>query len=169
MSYVYKTDFYYGALLSVLINRGLNPYIVDSSDSRKIFKLTTDSGDSQIFTKYVTSPSEGKNGAKTLWNFTMTANELEEINDKLSEGIRMRFAFVCGQKNIKTNNCEVLLLTPDELEKCIDLNKQNEGQRVSIQRIKGAHSLSVYGSKRKRKVNDADNTLKISRDWAKKL
>ena len=45
MGAVRKADFYFGSMLSCLINNGLAPAIIEPGDSRRIYKLTTDNGD----------------------------------------------------------------------------------------------------------------------------
>jgi len=167
---VYKGDFYYGALLSVLINNGISPYILETSDSRKIFELSTNSGKYKIYTKYVTSPKRGSNGKRLLWNFTFNKKEIEEIKRLLNNEGNLYFAFVCGQKEFETGNCEITLLSAEQLKECINIeNPYGDQERLSIRKNKGAHSLSVYGSKKADKLNNEDNTIKISRDWIKAL
>ena len=51
MSILRKADFYYGAMLSCLINNGLAPMIIEPGDSRRIYSLTTNNDDYKIYAK----------------------------------------------------------------------------------------------------------------------
>ncbi|MGB4700972.1 MAG: hypothetical protein WBI01_00505 [Syntrophomonadaceae bacterium] len=44
-----EADFYYGAVLSLLFNNGIDPALVESSNSRQIYDFTTDNVDFRLF------------------------------------------------------------------------------------------------------------------------
>lgn len=55
-----EADFYYGAVLSLLFNNGIDPALVESSNSRQIYDFTTDNVDFRLFIKYRTRGRLGK-------------------------------------------------------------------------------------------------------------
>lgn len=48
MSILKEADFYYGAVLSTLINRGICPALVESGKDRQIYDFVTNKKESQI-------------------------------------------------------------------------------------------------------------------------
>ena len=155
MSYsICKSDFYYGAFLSVLINNGINPAIVELGDKRNIYDISTDRGDYRTYTKYVVN-SKPKD---KLWNVIITKSEANEMNKLLL------FVIICAHKQVKTNNTEIAVLYPKELKECIDLDCGiNKNLRLSIRKVKHSPNLYIYGTHRADKVAGRDNTIKIPR------
>ncbi|MED0701537.1 MULTISPECIES: hypothetical protein [Aeribacillus] len=48
-----KADFYYGALLSQLVNSGFAPTIIERGDTRRIYSLSNDFSDFKVYAKYL--------------------------------------------------------------------------------------------------------------------
>jgi len=46
------SDFYYGAVLSLLFNKGINPALVEGDSNRQVYDISTDKGDFRLFIKY---------------------------------------------------------------------------------------------------------------------
>lgn len=154
-----KADFYYGAFLSVLINNGINPAIVENGPKRNIYAITTDKGDYKIYTKYVVN----KNQKDTLWNIIFSTGEIQEINELIDKD-NIIFVFICAFKKVKNNNTEIALLSVDDVRKCIDLScTVNSRLRISIRKVKHSPNLWVYGTHRECKIGGSDNTIKIPR------
>ncbi|OWZ84101.1 hypothetical protein [Natranaerobius trueperi] len=161
MCNVRKSDHYYGVLLSVLINNEFSPVMIEAGDKRKIYGVFTNKGgEYQIYSKFLSGPSSNSKDSST-WKFAFSENEINEIKDIESTedlGKETIFAFICSQK--KMNGTELALIKFEELKKCIDLNRQYQGQlTVSIMRKKGSHGLWVYGTDRSR-----EQSIKVSRD-----
>ncbi len=163
MSYsICKADFYYGAFLSVLINKGINPAIVELGEKRNIYKITTDNGTYKVYTKYTVN----SNPKDILWNVIFTEKEAEEISKLIDTEDDILFVVICAYKQLKNNNTEIAILKADELElkECVDLGCNiNKNLRLSIRKKKHSPYLSVYGTHRADKVDGEDNTIKISR------
>lgn len=81
MSILRKADFYYGAMLSCLINNGLAPMIIEPGDSRRIYSLTTNNDDYKIYAKYVSKPLKRQKEDAKLWQFIFSRDEIEFIKD----------------------------------------------------------------------------------------
>ena len=77
MGAVRKADFYFGAMLSCLINEGWAPAIIEPGDSSRVYSITTDFGDFQIYAKY---KSNGSGSQDThSWHFQFTPDEIRKI------------------------------------------------------------------------------------------
>ncbi len=161
MSYsVRKADFYYGAFLSVIMNNGIRPVIVEVGDKRNIYDITTDKYDYRIYTKY----SVNSNLNDNLWNVIFVESEIEEMKELIDSHDKLLFVIICTYKNIKSNNTEIVILNAKDLKNCIDLNcEMNDNLRLSIRKVKHSKYLRVYGTHRSDKKDGEDNTIKILR------
>ena len=104
MGVLCKADYYYGAVLSVLINGGLAPALFEKENgNRQIYEVSTNNDDYMIYTKYHTSPTGSKD---FTWSFTFSDRELEEINKLKDENKdkTLVFAFICSQKQLSDYN-----------------------------------------------------------------
>ena len=52
MSKIKVSDFYYGAVLSMLFNRHISPALVESDDDRQVYDLTTNKDNYRLYIKY---------------------------------------------------------------------------------------------------------------------
>ncbi len=166
-----KADYYYGALLSALVNGGLAPALFEKeNESRQIYTVTTNKDSYIIYTKYHTTPSGSED---FTWSFTFSDNEIQEIinvrqnySDKT-----LIFAFICGQKQVSDNNQIIAIVYWDEFIACVDVNKQqSRGKpRLSVKVIKGSPRFRIYGSKRADLLDGKDNTIKIERNRLREL
>lgn len=50
------SDFYFGALLSRLIQTGFAPAIFESGNNRRIYSLTNNYGDYKLYAKHLANP-----------------------------------------------------------------------------------------------------------------
>jgi hypothetical protein len=166
MGVLCKADYYYGALLSVLINGGLAPALFEKENgNRQIYEVSTNNDDYMIYAKYHTSPTGSKD---FTWSFTFSDRELEEINKLKDENKdkTLVFAFICSQKQLSDYNQEIAVVYWDEFTECIDMNKKDYRgtARLSVKLMKGAKALRIYGSKRADVLDGKDNTIKIERN-----
>nr|WP_255706922.1 MULTISPECIES: hypothetical protein [unclassified Anoxybacillus] len=166
-----KADYYYGALLSALVNGGLAPALFEKeNDSRQIYTVTTNKASYIIYTKYLTTPSGSED---FTWSFTFSDNEIQEIiNVHQGNPDKMLiFAFICGQKQISDSNQIIAIVHWDEFVACVDVNKkQSRGTpRLSVKAVKGSPRFRIYGSKRADMLDGKDNTIRIERNRLKTL
>ncbi|WP_026801329.1 hypothetical protein [Pontibacillus halophilus] len=162
MTTIRKADFYYGSLLSVFINNGMAPAIVEPGENRRIYSVTTDNGEYEIYTKYVSSPGSRKNNHTKTWTFSFSTEEMERIKQYQDNGKKYTFAFVCGQHN-KMQDSEIAILTLEQAKDCLDIGFQRESHRITVKAVKGKNGLRVYGTGRADKLEGKDNTLRIKR------
>lgn len=162
MTKIRKADFYYGSLLSVFINDGIAPAIVEPGESRRIYSITIDQGEYGIYTKYASMPGKRKNKHIKIWSFSFSAEELERIKQYQDNGKNYLFAFICGAHD-KMQNSEIAVLTLEQAKDCLDLDFKRESYRITVKAIKGERGLRVYGTGRADQLNGKDNTLRIKR------
>jgi hypothetical protein len=142
-------DFYYGAVLSLLFNTGVDPALVESSNSRQIYDFTTDNVDFRIFIKYRTRGRLGVGGNYRSWQFTFSNTDLEEMFRFIKEDRNLLLALVCGEE--KLNESEYAVLNSEEIKQCLG----NDKTSITISRLKGekAFRISIGGGR--------DSSLKI--------
>jgi hypothetical protein len=162
MGFLRKADFYYGAMLSCMINNGLAPAIIEPGDSRRIYSLTTNNGDYQIYAKYVSAPLKRQKKDVQLWQFTFLPDEIKFIKDNKEANKKLYFVLICGQKTLQ--NSEIALLSLDEVKECLDFDYYRDSYRITVRREKGIHGLKVYGTGRADIRDGKDNTIRIPRD-----
>lgn len=166
MTTICKADYYYGALLSALVNGGLAPALFEKeNDNRQIYEVSTNKASYIIYTKYHTTPSGSKD---FTWSFSFSDNEIEEItkihqeNNKEKEFI---FAFICGQKQLSDYKQIIAIVYWDEFLECVDIEKEQirGTARLSVKAVKSSPWLRIYGSKRADMLDGKDNTIRIER------
>ena len=89
MSILKKADFYYGAVLSTLINRGICPALVESGQDRQIYDFTTDKKEFRLFLKYRSQPIKTKDPEYSSWQFNFSADDKKELTCFLSEATHL--------------------------------------------------------------------------------
>ena len=149
---VNKSDYYYGAFLSNLLDKERNPVLVEKDSNRRVYEVLTHNTENYIYMKYVTI-SKGRK----LWNFTFSKDNLREIEGFIKQGRALKFVFICSYKNLI--DTEIGVCSIEEFKLCTDFEcKTNERQRISI--LKKPHSsyLTVYGT-----ALDRDNGVEIDR------
>lgn len=164
MGLLKKADFYYGSLLSILINSGIVPALFEKEyENRQIYKFATNKDNYLMYTKYSTTPTGTKD---FTWSFTFTDRELQEISSLVEENGSLQFAFICCQKSINDTNQEIAIVYWDEFVQCVDLQKVHiqGAQRLSVKLLKGARLFRIYGSKLPDRLEEQDNTIRIERN-----
>lgn len=158
-----KADFFFGALLSRLVKTGFAPAIIEGGTNRRIYSLFNDHGEYNIYAKYISKPNTS-NSSRSRWNFTFTADEVQEIKsfNKDNED-KYLFGLVCALEKMKGS--EIVLLTYKELRQCIGVDYQTRNRRVSVELESGSWSFIVYGTGLERKVN----SMRITRNVKKRL
>jgi len=158
-----KADFYYGALLSNLINSGFLPAIFERGENRRIYTFSNDSGDYMIFAKYVSEPSKRQKKNVQVWQFNFSQEEIEKIRSYENIKHQHYFALICGKEELKDS--EIALLSLTDIKECLDIEYYRPSYRVTIKFEKGRHGLGAYGTGRVDKTeNGQDNTIRLPRD-----
>ena len=159
-----KADFYYGALFSLLINKGLCPALIEKEveNSRRRFQITTDNDSYEFYCKYTSNPTGSTN---PTWAFSFTENERKELTVLLQSNKNVIFALVCTQIDLTSNLQELALVDKLDFTKCVDFNTYKQSSpRISVKAVKGSDKLRIWGNKRPDKIGKDDNTIKIERN-----
>lgn len=156
-----KGDFYFGALLSRLVNSGFAPAIIDEGEKRRIYSLANNYGDYTVYAKYASKPDANRSETKR-WDFVFSPDELVSIQNvkRLEQYV---FAFVCGVEELKDS--EIAFLTHGELKRCVGEDYQTPNRRVSVRVDKGSWNFIVYGTG----LDGKENPIKITRNLEKRL
>lgn len=144
MSKFKVADFYYGAVLSMLFNRGIAPALVESNNDRQVYDFTTNNNDFRLFIKYRARGRIGKNGDYRSWQFVFTAEDIAKIYDGyLDEERNLLLVLVCGEE--KLDGSELAVINSEEIKQCIGNGKTS----LTISRVKGekAFRISVGGGR----------------------
>ena len=146
MGNLMKSDFYYGAFLSALLNYGkARPSLFDDTKnkSRRIYKFATEQSDKDhiVFTKYV----EGKNLKKhTRWTFAFTDDEITQLDNLNEQYGNVKIALICASKDL--NGCELAVISFEQAMKCLGAYIGIKSSYISVLYKKGLHGLCVCGS-----------------------
>jgi len=165
MGILKTSDFYYGAFLSALLNTaGKKPTLIDrdeKSDSRRVYRLTTDSGteDCTIFAKYLSTPTSSTIDGNQRWCFQFTNAEISTFQELYASNSNLKFVFICG--NSPFHKSEIALIDYSQTVECLGLSLRSHN--INIIQMPNKHHLRIYGSGHDDKVKGSDNTIKISR------
>ena len=148
MTGVREADFYYGAVLSALFNKGYAPSLIENESDRQVYDVTTNDGNYRIFMKYRSRAREGENNYKS-WQFLFD-DDWRSIERDIQEGLNLHIILLCGCQEL--NKSEIAVLTGDEMLKIFDMKKYS----ITIGRKKHEHNfrISVGGGR--------DNAMRIS-------
>lgn len=149
MSKLKEADFYYGAILSNLINDKVCPMLIENGSGRRIYDCTTDNGEFRIIAKYRSSPIDTKTTDYSSWQFIFSSEELQEFNNCVESNSRVSVILICGETELRKS--EYAVLYTDDLKKLLSLEKES----ITISRWKHekAYRISVGGGR--------ENALKI--------
>lgn len=161
---VTKSDHYYGAFLTKVLDDGNTPVLIDKDGSRGVYQLTTDDDEYLVYMKYATNKKKNRK----RWTFNYTDNNVEEINSYIEDDKNLIFAYICSYYNLL--NTEIAIADLGELKKCVDPeNEKNETNRVTIYKKANSPVLRMYGTKRADIKDEEDNTIHLSRNRINEL
>jgi hypothetical protein len=143
MSKIKVSDFYYGAVLSMLLSNGVKPVLLESDENRQVYDLATDNGECRLFMKYRRDKQDTKTQDYSSWTFVLTDSDKEEITGYIQEGFNLIVALVCGVADLAES--EVAALDRDQIQELIMLDKNS----ITISRKKNerAYRISLGGGR----------------------
>lgn len=149
MSKLKEADFYYGAVLSTLINNGICPMLIEGGNDRQVYEFATDQGDFRLFLKYRSFATATKRGDYLSWSFTFSTSDRRELNEFFQQKKSLSLGLVCGSKDLRDS--EYAVLQKDDIQQILDAKKGS----LTISRKKGekAFRISMGGSR--------DNALQL--------
>lgn len=124
-----KSDYYFGAFLSYMLNYGVSPILLEKpGETRRVYSLMTEQISCDLFVKYAVQTNPAYKGTQYLWHFNFSKREKEEIKNMKQAGKNMRFVFICSAGVDRDyNKSEIVFANLDEVEACLDLNRKYTG------------------------------------------
>lgn len=149
MSRITQADFYYGAVLSTLLNHKITPAYVESNQDSQIYDFSLNHVDFRLYAKYTKDRKNTTTKDYNSWQFGFSKSEIEEIKDYLEKDYNLVIVLVCGMKNL--NESEIAVLDKEQIQELIGLNKES----ISISRKKNEryYRISIGGGR--------DNSIQI--------
>ena len=143
MSKIKVADFYYGAVLSMLFNRHVNPALVESDDNRQIYDLTTNNGSCRLYIKYRADRIRTKTEDYNSWQFGFSQSEIDELKNYMNRNINLSMALVCRVEGLSES--EIAVLDKKEIDELLKLDKKS----ITISRKKNerAYRISLGGGR----------------------
>lgn len=143
MSKIKVADFYYGAVLSMLFNRHVNPALVESDDNRQIYDLTTNNGSCRLYIKYRADRIKTKTEDYNSWQFGFSQSEIDELKNYMNRNINLSMALVCRVEGLSES--EIAVLDKKEINELLKLDKKS----ITISRKKNerAYRISLGGGR----------------------
>lgn len=129
-------DFYYGALLSALVTRHITPAIIESSDARQIYCLTTNDREFYMFVKYRSTPTTN-NETFTSWSFTFSDSDISELQKLLNSDKDLSLGLICG--NTPQHTSQYAILHNHEISQIMSLGKKS----LTIHSKKREHNFCI--------------------------
>lgn len=151
------SDFYYGAVLSMLLNSGVTPVLVEGNEDRQVYDLITNNKECRLFIKYRAKRQNNRTKTYSSWSFVFNDGERNELLQNLDEGFNVLVVLVCGVKGL--NGSEIAVLNTDEIKELIKLDKNSI--TISRKRNEKAFRISVGGGR--------DNAMQIKTNQFEEL
>lgn len=143
MARLKEADFYYGSIISMLLNNEICPVLVEGGADRQVYEFTTNEGDFKLFLKYRSEPIQTKTEGYQSWQFGFSADDIAELRRYISENKHLSVGLVCGMNTL--SNSEYAVLHKEEIGQLLDAGKTS----VTISRKSGekAFRISVGGGR----------------------
>ena len=137
MSKLKEADYYYGAVLSTLLNHDICPALIEGGKDRQIYDFTTDHKDFRLFLKYRSIPNvEGQD--YTSWQFVFSDEDIAKLTEYMKMDLELSIGLVCGRKALPES--EYAVLHKDDIQKIFF----DEGKKsLTIGRKKGEHAFRI--------------------------
>lgn len=149
MAKLREADFYYGSVLSALLNNGIRPMLIEGGTDRQVYDFTTNHENFRLFVKYRSAPIDTKTEDYFSWQFNFSDSDISEITGYLNSGINLSLGLVCGETPL--HQSQYAAIPKDVLEELLEQGKTS----LTISIRKGEHSfrISVGGGR--------DNAVKV--------
>ena len=149
MSKLMESDFYYGAVLSTLLNNGICPMLIEGGADRQVYDFTTDEKEIRMFVKYRSAPIETKTEDYFSWQFVFSEKDLREINSYLKSNKEFSLGLVCGAS--KLNKSQYVVVEREVVEELFSQRKTS--LTVSRRKNERYFRISIGGGR--------ENSIKV--------
>ena len=143
MAKLKEADFYYGSIISMLLNNKICPVLVEGGTDRQVYEFTTNEGNFKLFLKYRSEPIPTKTYGYQSWQFVFSAGDIAELRRYVSENKHLSVGLVCGTSIL--SNSEYAVLHKEEISELLDAGRTS----LTISRRSGekAFRISVGGGR----------------------
>lgn len=148
MSKFKVSDFYYGAVLSMLFSHGIKPALIENGHDRQVYDFTTDNASFRLMVKYRGEKIDTKKPDYSSWVFNISA-EQKEIRQYINEGKNLILALVCGTAEL--GDSQLAVLDSEQLTQILDKGKTS----FTINIKKGERAFRIPFD------NDRENGIKV--------
>lgn len=143
-----EMELFHGAVLAKLFRSdkpvSLRMVEMDFEQSRRAY-LVNDMA--YIYIKHGKNPRKSKRLPLFTWIFSFSNNHIEDLKKLRGNKKDVYLALVCGQESISSPDpAEICFLDWDQIWKCLDSEKLNEQQFITVKYQK-SHSFRVWGIK----------------------
>ncbi|MBM6724786.1 hypothetical protein [Pseudoflavonifractor phocaeensis] len=142
MSKLKEADFYYGSVLSTLLNNKICPVLIEGGTDRQVYDFTTDHKDFRLFVKYRSAPTT-KTQDYNSWQFVFSDSDIRELTEYLGLDLELSVGLVCGQDAL--NQSQYAVLHKEIIEKIFDEGKKSI--TISLKKGEKAFRISVGGGR----------------------
>lgn len=137
-----KRDFYYGALLSKLVEGKFAPAILEKElEDGRFYTITNDFGTYHMFMKYVSVGIQNRRN-ETRWQFNFTENEIDYLKEQTLKNPTI--VLICGTKQLK--NSRAAFLSYDDFKKAIGIEYKTSDRHITVKHLKHSKYFIVYGT-----------------------
>ena len=138
---LFKHDYYFGALLSLLVKTKFMPTTIEEDESNQVYQITTHQ-DYHFYAKYV-SNAFGNNKDVLTWQFQFSEAEVKRIQALYPNDYYL-FAFICGRKDLEDS--EVAFLTIEDLQQCLGVDCQTQDRRIAVKVGMSSKFFNICGT-----------------------
>lgn len=149
MAQLKEADFFYGAVLSTLLNNKITPMIIEGGNDRQVYDFTTDSKNFRLFVKYRSNPTETKAADYYSWQFVFTPKDIAELTAYLKMDKEISLGLVCG--NPLSGESKYAVLHSEDIRRLFAKSKLS--LTISIKKGEHAFRVSIGGGR--------DNAIKV--------
>ena len=116
--------------------RHITPAIIESSDARQIYCLTTNDREFYMFVKYRSTPTTN-NETFTSWSFTFSDSDISELQKLLNSDKDLSLGLICG--NTPQHTSQYAILHNHEISQIMSLGKKS----LTIRSKKREHNFCI--------------------------
>lgn len=146
MSTIKISDFYYGAVLSMLFSHNIKPALIETGTDRQVYDFTTNNSEFKLFVKYRAKKQVTKSDNYNSWVFSIK-DDIDELNEYIHNGYKLILALVCGSEDLKES--QLAILDGYDLTRLMMLGKTS----ITISRKKGEKFFRISnGGKRENAI-----------------
>lgn len=143
MAKLKEADFYYGSIISTLLNNNICPVLVEGGTDRQIYEFTTNEGDFKLFLKYRSEPIQTKTAGYQSWQFVLSADDVAELQGFIADDKHLSVGLVCGMNSLSKS--EYAVLHKEEISELLGAGKTSI--TISRKDREKAFRISVGGGR----------------------